>query len=182
MNKNYVALFFFTLIQYVSIGQTSYKLDEKNGFKHFKLGSSLNSINNIIKQESILLLKGVTTYKYVGTDITEYSGVKIENINLYFFQNKLYKIYIRFSNFTNNDYSITEFNTVTAALVSSFGNFIECHNNDPSLLNCAIWDGNKVRLDNVRMNASNKSDGLIGGYLLFIDKDIEKQQQNSEID
>lgn len=182
MRKNHFTLLFFILLQYVSIGQTSYRLDDKNGFKHFKLGSPLNSIKNIVKQESILPLKGVTTYKYIGNDITEYSGVKIENIDLDYFQNKLYKINIRFSNFTNNDYSITEFNTVTAALVSSFGNFIECQNNDPSLLNCAIWDGKKVRLDNVRMNATNKADGLIGGYLLFIEKDIEKLQQNSEID
>ena len=182
MKIKYLFLIFLILIEYVSIGQTSYKLDDKNGFKQFKLGSHLNSIKNIVNQESILVLKGVTTYKYIAKEITEFSGVKIEKIDLDFFQNKLYEIRIGFSNFTNNDYSITEFNTVTAALVSSFGNFIQCANNDPSLLNCAIWDGKKVRLDNVRMNATNKPDGLVGGYLLFIDKELEKLQQNSEID
>lgn len=164
-----------------SFGQVISKLDSYNGFKQFRFGKSAASFKNLELIKSTMNLKNVTTYNYIGKDITDFSGVKIVDIRLDFFNNKLYKVSIGFSDFNKNDYSIGEFNVVKMALTSNFGEPNECQFTDPAMLNCAIWDGNNVRLDNIRMEMSGKPSSFATGYMLFIDKNLESQQQASEL-
>ena len=67
MNK---ILFLLIFISQTSISQTLNDLDLKNGFRHFKLGSSPSLIKDIVKNENQLFEKpNVVVYEYVGNDI-----------------------------------------------------------------------------------------------------------------
>lgn len=181
--KKLVTLFSALLILSTipSFGQVIGKLDSYNGFKQFKFGKPASSFKNLELVKSTMNLKNVTSYNYTGKDITDFSGIKIADIRLDFFNNKLYKVSVGFSDFDQNDYSIGEFNVVKMALTSNFGEPNECQFTDPSMLNCAIWDGNNVRLDNIRMSTIGKPASFASGYMLFIDKTLESQQQASEL-
>jgi len=163
-----------------SFGQID-KLDSYNGFKHFKFGKSPAAFKNLESIKNTLNLKNVTTYNYIGKDITDFSGVPIEDIRLEFFNNKLYKISVGFSVHNKNDYSLGEFNIVKMALTSNFGESLECEFVDPSMLNCAIWDGKNIRLENIRLKMSDNPGSLGMGYILFLDKKLVSQQQASEL-
>ncbi|MBS1573056.1 MAG: hypothetical protein JST62_11725 [Bacteroidetes bacterium] len=61
-------------------------MDIKNGFRHFKLGSSPSQIKNIVKQKNQFSKNpNVVEYDYVGSDIDNIFNVKVDKINLRFF-------------------------------------------------------------------------------------------------
>lgn len=69
------------------------KLDKKNGFNKFILGSTLNSINDIAKLKQVAN-NTPNSETYVITDIENYSitGHPIQNILLTFYKKKLFRI------------------------------------------------------------------------------------------
>lgn len=163
-----------------SFGQIN-KLDTYNGFKHFKFGKPISTFKNLKLKKSPMNFKNVITYDYIGTDIKDFSGVPIEEITLQFFNNKLFKITVNFSDYNKNDYSLDEFNLVKMVLTSNFGDPIECQTADPTIINCAIWDSKNVRLDNIRLKTNDNPNRIAMGYILFIDKNLDSQQQASEL-
>ncbi len=86
-------LFIATLILFsnFALAQSVNDLDLKNGFRHFKLGSSPNLIKNIVKKTNQFSSK-VVSYDYLGKDIDNISNVKVTNVTLGFYKNKLCSI------------------------------------------------------------------------------------------
>jgi hypothetical protein len=128
-------------------------------------------------------------YYYTGRDITDFAGVSIDQISLAFFKNKLYQINVSFGTIFR-EYRIDQFDLVQNNLEANFGS--DFHKVRPSvqaeILNGFIWDGKFVRLESLRLNLAEKN-GLrdptynyIQGYILFTDKKLQSEQQNSELE
>jgi len=183
-----VTLLLFT-IQVSLFCQNLDRLDKTNGFRKFKLGSSLLSFSNLKVEPDKIKLKGVTHYIYNGNDITDFYGVPIEYIRLSFYKNKLYQITVSFGT-VFKEYRYEEFDLVQTNLEVNFGR--DYHHVSPApqaeILNGCIWDGKIVRLESLRLNldnhdgTSNPRYNYIKGYLLFTQKKIQEEQQNSEIE
>lgn len=187
-----IIFFFITFLPIFASGQSLTNLDKNNGFRKFKFEMSPTQIKNIkkISATSTLNLRGVTYYTYTGSDILEFYSVKIEEIKLSFFNNRLYQIGISFGSIFRK-YTDNEFSLANEALIVNFGHRThDCK--ETSLINdkldCLIWDAPKIRLEHVRMNLSEE-DGTrkqefnyVQGYILFNNKAIETEQQHSELE
>ena len=65
-----IIFLFSIIISNVIFAQSVKDLDMKNGFRHFKLGSTPNQIENIVKTESKNDQNpNVSVYTYIGKDI-----------------------------------------------------------------------------------------------------------------
>jgi hypothetical protein len=169
-------------------GQSINNLDIKNGFRHLKFGSHANQISNIIKSQSQFLDNPrVIEYNYIGTDISTVFGVNVESINLSFFDDKLFSISVNFGSMSNSiDFEFSNFNAIRSSLEQTYGKgWVGPVNSDGIYLNGAIWDGNRVCLELLRMDFSKsrsnpKYYGYTPGYLHIFDKTLTKAMYNSE--
>ena len=168
MNK---ILFLLIFISQTSISQTLNDLDLKNGFRHFKLGSSPSLIKDIVKNENQLFEKpNVVVYEYVGNDINNLFNVKVEGIELHFFKNKLYMISVYFENF-----ELSDFDRILSALENTYGKkWVKPSNIDDKTLNGAIWGGKNVVLELLKMNNL-----YMGGYISVYDKKLSNAVYSS---
>ncbi|AZI20656.1 hypothetical protein [Chryseobacterium taklimakanense] len=79
---------------------------------------------------------------------------------------------------TSTDFELFEFNNILASLERTYGNdWVKPTNKDGIILNGAIWDGKKVRLELIRMDFSKsysnpKDYGFISGYINVYDKNL----------
>jgi hypothetical protein len=169
--------------------QTLDRLDNNNGFRKFKFGMAASKFDSLKTSNTSLKLRDVKFYDYLGKDISEFYGVRIEGIALGFYQNHLYQIQVSFG--TNyREYSTSEFALVQTGLEANFGHlYHECTNTQsPDILSCAIWDASRVRVESLRLNLSerdgtqNKMFNYVQGYMLFTEKDTQREQQQSEIE
>ncbi|ABQ07378.1 hypothetical protein [Flavobacterium johnsoniae] len=158
MNK---ILFLLIFISQTSISQTLNDLDLKNGFRHFKFGSSPSLIKNIVKQENQAFQNpNVVVYDYVGTDINNIYNEKVESISLIFFKNKLFNICVNFGDFETSD-----FKRILYALEKTYGKkWVEPTNKESIILNGAIWAGKNVVLELFKMDSLYN-----GGYINVYD-------------
>lgn len=168
----------FVLVK--SYSQSVYDLDLKNGFRHIKLGSTPSQIKNIVKKkDQMAKFPNYIMYDYVGGDITYVAGIKVNSIDLSFFRNKLHSIGINFGSADiSKDFELYEFNSIFNWLEIIYGKeWHEAENSDGVIINGAIWDGAKVRLELLRIDLSkSQSDpqegNIVGGYILVIDKKL----------
>ncbi|AZI40074.1 hypothetical protein [Epilithonimonas vandammei] len=175
-------IFFLLIIISSNIfyGQSLNDLDIKNGFRHFKFGSTPSQIKNIVKQTNQSSQNPkVVSYEYIGEDITNIFNVKVDNIYLSFFNNKLFSVGVNFGNMENvKNFEIYEFNNILTALENTYGTkWVAPSNKDGVVLNGAIWDANNVRLELVRIDFSKsytnpKDYGYISGYINVFDKKL----------
>ncbi|WP_222616344.1 hypothetical protein, partial [Flavobacterium bernardetii] len=158
MNK---ILFLLIFICQTSISQTLNDLDIKNGFRHFKFGSSPSLIKNIVKQENQASQNpNVVVYDYVGSDIDNIFNEKVESISLSFFKNKLFNIGVNFGDFESSD-----FERILSALEKTYGEkWVKPTNKDGKILNGAIWAGKNVVLELFKFDSL-----YIGGYINVYD-------------
>lgn len=181
---------FFVIALFVSFsnyGQNS-KLDLKNGFRHFKLGTSASQIKNIkINANQISKNPRVKEYIYTGTDITTVFNVNIESITLGFFNDKLFDINVSFGNIENKvDFSVTNYKSILSSLEETYGtDWKQPSNHKEIITNGAIWSGKKVTLELFRIDYSKDKDepvnyGFIGGYLHIFDKKLMKEMYSSD--
>lgn len=170
-------------------GQSLAKLDINNGFRKLKFGMTPAQIGSLELDNSLTLkFNGVKEYIYTGNDITDFYGVTINRINLSFFKNKLYHIMVQFGDIYRK-YSDRDHELVDDALRGAFGpNTHNCMNSGfDEKLNCVIWDAKSIRLEHIRFNLAEpdgsrkKEFNYISGYILFIHKPIEREQQESEL-
>ena len=170
------------------IAQTINDLDVKNGFRHFKFGSTSSQIKNIVKQEEQYSKNPyVTTYDYIGTDIKTIFNVDVESVTLTFFKDKLCSIKVNFgSHRLQKDFTLEEFKRVLVALENTYGKeWIEALNKEGVITNSAIWDAKNIRLELFRLDFSkSKIDpvdyGFIGGYIHIMHKKLHNQIYTSE--
>lgn len=108
------------LISLAASGQNLTRLDANNGFRKFKFGMSPTQFSNLeISTSTDLKFRGVIEYKYKGNDIKNFYGVKIDEISLSFYKNKLYQIMVSFGTI-DRKYSDNEYTLVDDALRGCF--------------------------------------------------------------
>jgi hypothetical protein len=171
------------------LAQNLDRLDATNGFRKFKFGMLKSQFAHLSDHQTSIHQRDVTICDYNGHDITEFTGIKIEAILLGFYKNRLYQINISFGS-PLKEYASSEFKIVQSGLEMNFGHSFHKCNEDPSsdIINCAIWDGTAVRVENLRINLSerdgtrNRQFNYIQGYILFTEKIIQQEQQRSEIE
>ena len=163
-----IYLLILLLISQLSISQSTNDLDIKNGFRHFKFGSSPLSIKDIVKNESNP--KGnpnITSYKYIGSKIDYVSYAKVKDITLMFFKNKLMGIGVNFEEFSQNDYD-----KVLSKLENSYGRkwVKPTYEENSNVINGAVWAGKAVILELFRYN-----DSYHPGHIYVYDKKLDKE-------
>lgn len=180
MKKTTIITILFLFSNFI-FGQSLNDLDLKNGFRHFKLGSSPSQFKNIKKIENPISEQfNAISYKYIGDDINYVGGVKVVDIKLDFFKNKLTSITVNFGEYDGNDFTEEEFRTLRIFLENIYGKeWLEPKNKNKKLLNSCIWDANKIRLELNRFDF-NKAEThpeniLIVGYILVFDKKLMKE-------
>lgn len=184
--KTFISIFLF--LSNIVLSQSVNDLDTKNGFRHFKLGSSPLQIKNIVKQENQFSKNpNVIVYDYIGTDIDNIFNVDVDQITLSFFKNKLFSISIRFGSFEQSkDFEVHEYNSILSALERTYStDWVMPANDDGIILNGAIWDAKKVRLELFRIDFSKsitnpKDYGFIGGYINVFDKKLSTEMYSSD--
>ncbi len=183
-------IFFLLLIISSNIfyGQSLNDLDIKNGFRHFKFGSTPSQIKNIVKQTNQSSQNPkVVSYEYIGEDVTNIFNVKIDKISLSFFNNKLFNILVSFGNLEESkDFEVYEFNSILSALEKTYGTkWVESTNKDGNILNSAIWDAKNTRLELIRIDFSKsytnpKDYGFTSGYINVFNKKLTNAMYSSD--
>ena len=174
---------FSIIISNVIFAQSVKDLDIKNGFKHFKLGSTPNHIKK--KERQFDESPNISEYIYIGKDINTVFFVPVSHINLTFFKNKLYSIQVEFGDI-DKEFTQGQFQEILSALENAYGRKWHQPTNDTGVItNGAIWNGEKVRLELLRVNFSKSysepSDyDLNTGYIQVYDKEMQRQRTLSE--
>ncbi|MFK8280593.1 hypothetical protein ACI76Q_09695 [Capnocytophaga canimorsus] len=183
-----IFIFICIILSNMIIAQTTEDLDAKNGFRHFKFGSSSSQIKNIVKQENQYSKNPyVTVYDYVGTDIKTIFNVDVEDVTLTFFKDKLCSIQVFFGSLRlKKDFTLEEFKRVLVALENTYGEeWVNSLNQDGAIINSAIWNAKDIRLELCRLDFSkSKIDpvdyGFIAGYIHIMHKKLHNQIYTSE--
>jgi len=175
--KATITTFFLVLFSTLSFSQSVNDLDLKNGFRHFKLGSSSSQIQNIVKRESkVDNSLNVVSYDYVGNDIKTIFGVNVYGLSLSFFNNKLFSIRVSFGDFDGNDFTSEEYERIKNTLQELYGSDWITPTKNKNVISGAIWDGKKVCLEllrtNFNTNKTDPKDFFISGYMNVFDKKI----------
>jgi hypothetical protein len=100
MKKNYYFVIIF-LSTFLLNAQSSSNLDIKNGFNKFKLGSDISLHKSKLKFDA-KDKNNVSYYIYIGKDINSVYGVKVQEILVGYYKNKLYTISVEFGSIENN--------------------------------------------------------------------------------
>ena len=187
MKRTTIITILFLLSNFI-FGQSVNNLDVKNGFRHFKLGSSPSQIKDIAKQENQFSKNPhVVAYDYLGYDIDNIFNVKVDKISLSFFKNKLFNISVTFGNLEQSqDFELYEFKNILSALEKTYGtDWFNPTNDDGIILNGAIWDGKNVRLELFRLDYSKsrtnpKDYGFISGYINVFDEKLTNEMFSSD--
>ncbi|MFK7031922.1 hypothetical protein [Flavobacterium oreochromis] len=141
-----ISLLLLLLLQVTTYSQSITKLDEKNGFKDFKIGDDFN------KWKKDLIYRGQEgdekSYTYNGLCCNEIFDFKIDELQLYFIDNKLFKIAILHINKPNvGDYiSSVNPNKINYKLMEMFGKFSSKEIDANSGKAFLFWLGRKVEL------------------------------------
>ena len=174
MKRVIVVLFLPMFILINGYGQSLNDLDIKNGFRHFKFGTPPSQIKNIVKVPGLLEYPNAVYYKYVGSDIDYVYGIKVDKIELMFFNNKLCHIMIFF-----DDCKESEYYGLLRVFEEVYGeNWVKLTSGskDEVMLNGASWEGKNVRLDFYR----SRMRGVVGGYIEIFDKKLLTAMYASE--
>jgi hypothetical protein len=149
---------------------------------------SPDQISNLIMKKTATHARGLIFYDYNGKDIPEFNSVNISGITLGFYNNRLYLIGVDFGTI-DIAYTNTQYELVHENLEANFGSdYHPCTNPNPEDLNCEMWDGSRVRVESIRVNTTekdgtrNKNFNYMTGYMLFTEKNIQREQQRSEIE
>ena len=126
----------------------------------------------------------VATYKYIGKDIEYVAGIKVDNIILSFFKNKLYSIGVNFGDFEQIQFTHNEYTTLQEYLEQSYGDkWLLPLNNEGRTLEGAIWKGKKVTLELFRRGYGQKNNlndyDYVGGYIHIFENNLNKQLYDS---
>ena len=78
-------------------------LDEKNGFKDFRFGMTVSEAKAVLEPTQVSRNEGANTETlfYVGTAVNRIGEFATDSLGLQFFEGRLFRIDIRFSNFQN---------------------------------------------------------------------------------
>jgi hypothetical protein len=181
MKIKLLLLTFFTLSASL-FSQVNEKLDLKNGFRQFKLGSSPTQIKNIILKENYLEITenpDLKIYDYLGGDMKTIADVPITSISLYFYKGKLESINADFgSNY--EDFEEKQFKDILYNLEDIYGEWKYPTDINNNITNGAIFKGKKVTFEFFRMEYP-KGSKKYRGYIHVYDNYLQKQLIESEL-
>lgn len=146
MKKHLLHLVLSLFMSSIAISQNIQSLDDKNGFREFKIGDPFSKWKSNL--ELISSSNDEKTYFYKGNCCQTFMGVKIEKISLVFLNNKLDNISILLDETNAKDVSLKlkEYSYVRDKIIDEFG--------EPSKKNVdsnkgeivSYWFGNKIAL------------------------------------
>lgn len=114
-------------------------LDEKNGFKDFKFGMTLEEAREILPPSYIIghPEANETNFMYLATSANRIGDFSVDNVRLHFFEGHLYRIDLFFSNSQNE---------IFEAFKANFGEPFDTDawKRDDQPLQAKIWLGSKV--------------------------------------
>ena len=107
-------MIFFLCLYNLSFGQSIADLDLKYGFKQFKFGITTKQVSNIKKNKDQWDKNpNISEYIYTGNDLNYLYDVKVKEISLTFYKNKLYAIMISFGSsfieYTDSEYNLVQY-------------------------------------------------------------------------
>lgn len=188
--KRIIQTLVFSLIFSNLFSQSISNLDEKNGFKDFKLGSTLDSYNSSIRLLATFPDKS-KIYLYTGSCCKTLFSYSLDTIQLRFFENKLVGIYLNTQYFrkpTKNPnpsyeelaaFRKDDFESIKNSFTQLFGKPTSADYSEKSVDAVTYeWKGNKVVLFSIYQNY-----GLKGGDRNFVgvlDKNYFDKAKQSE--
>lgn len=169
--KNFLIFLAFFFSSFIIFSQTNTNLDNKNGFNKFKLGSNFNLHKSNLKFQT-KDKNNVSYYTYIGQDIKSVFGVKIHEILIGYYKNKLYTISVDFGIIENSQSGkiVNELNKI-------FGEQeIETNRNSESFEYEWVisWSTNNVHLQMNKMSCSFEFKPCVVAFFL-ISKNIQKE-------
>ena len=176
------------ILSNIAVAQSVRDLDAKNGFRHFKLGSTPAQNRDIKKQtRQIDKNPNISEYVYIGNGIKTVFNVPVSEVRLTFFKNKLCSIQVDLGDIgEDNEFTVAQFQNVLSILEKAYGKqWYEPSNSSGVIMNGAIWDGAKVRLELFRVNFSKSYHNPSNydhnsGYIQVFDKEMNRQRALSE--
>ncbi|MDG4945107.1 hypothetical protein NMK71_01655 [Weeksellaceae bacterium KMM 9713] len=182
MKKFYVIL--FLVLGVITFAQSVKDLDAKNGFRHIKLGSHISEFKGVLEESDFLSERAnVKTYNYIGGDIKELFGVKINSVSLYFYKNELFFIYLGFE----DPFELHHYMDLKKNISNSYGNkTFYARNSNGSVVNGAIWQGEKVRMELNRVDHTKHKYKPIDyeyttGYMVIIHRELRKKENDDNL-
>lgn len=165
---NFCVVILFIMTTFLS-AQSLADLDSKNGFRHFKLGTSPDVVKNKFSDYSST--ESVKNFIYTGDDIDSVSGVEITKIVLSYYKNKLMSITASFGNpHKGPEFTTSQYNLIVQGLVSTYGNKKYYIPQNTNVLSGKKWIGSKVELEIIMLDT--RKYGFVSGYLNIYDKNI----------
>ena len=136
----------------IGFGQNVKKLDEKKGFKDFKLGDAYSKWQSQITPNKISDNKYSKAYIYVGECCQQVFNYPLENIILRFQENILVSIHITTKKFQkefaksgiNTEWRPDDFESINNSFTRLFGEFTSYDTRKQKV--SFIWEGEKVIL------------------------------------
>lgn len=168
-------LYTFTLLS-----QSTDQLDNKYGFKHFKLHSSPSDYVGEIKYvESWDPNPKIQEYLYIGDKIDYLFGVKVEKISLIFYEGELMSISISFG-IKYSEFKEDEYNRILYSLKELYGTPYNIDLNDPDFIKYGgkKWVGNLVSMEILRLYY--KPTKRISGYITIAERSLHKKRIRDE--
>ena len=180
-----ILIFLFILSSQLCFSQTLNDLDVKKGFRNFKFGMNPSQFNNLgLENINFNNNSKVKIYIYYGDDIEYVCNIKVDEIRLLFFEEKLCSITIDFGNFVRSEeFKLQDYEKLLSYLEQTYGKDWVIAKKKPIIINGVIWDATKVRLELFRLDLSKedpKKKSLIRGYIHIFDKNLMNKIYSSE--
>jgi|AntAceMinimDraft_9_1070365.scaffolds.fasta_scaffold06022_3 hypothetical protein len=164
--KKFTAFIFLVLFMTGIYSQTIEKLDEKNGFKDFKLGDTYSKWQNQLSAVGYWE-DGTRKYLYTGNCCTNVFNYPIDMIKLRFSDNKLVGIYIKTKKFQKGfaetgiytKFRTSDYERINSSLTYLFGEPTQYIDPVGVMGVEFLWIGKKVLLTSRYECCSTKSGG-----------------------
>jgi hypothetical protein len=160
------------LLNNAVIAQSINDLDLKDGFRSFKLGTSLNLFKNLSRnKDQYSKNPNVSEFTYIGDDVKEVAHIPVHDVSLSFFKNQLFSISVNFggkgSHLTHDQYE-----NIIAYLEAAYGQNWSRSAIDGYMVEGCHWIGKKVHLELARYDYSQKYNtdfDYVNGYIHIFD-------------
>lgn len=158
---------------YKEVREISNKLDEKNGFKQFQFRMSVSEAEMIQKptQKDNIERNDTTLLFYENSETMNIGEYPIDNVQLHFFNDSLYRIDIKFSS-----YQSEIFETFVLAFGQPYNNDSWTRGDQP--LKAKSWEGNVVLC--TILSLKNSLEDSSWDAIVIYDKDVHQQASEYE--
>lgn len=155
------------------------KLDLVKGISIFKFGTDSNQIvDRQPSSKSNLKSKNIAFYRYTGDSLSAFFNVPVEEVLLYYYKNKMFRIDVKFGR-ANKEYTLQEYNKVHQELERAYGtDKVKLAMSGAVILGGFRWSGEKIQVSHTRHSypeKRRKKGNAIFGEVTFSDIDLLRQ-------